>query len=137
MSNVGRTPAMGVLVSPKLILSHPKADPIGERPRLCGEAITHSQLLGSTVFPNDKPLEQIWTFSASKADIAEALKTISFVVPVAIVCVGYQSYFDDKARYFTGMIYTLDQPRPDNLSLSILMQSGKNVPSEQLRVREY
>lgn len=136
ISNIGRTPAMGLWVYPKLILGQPKADPVRDRASLCEDAASLSSIIGYTLYPNDKPFEQGWTFSASKTEIAEALKNIPFLVPIALVCVGYHPYFNEKTPYFTGVTYTIEQPRPDNPRLLVLMQPGKNIPAVQLRATE-
>jgi hypothetical protein len=145
VTNIGHSPALNVMVSPRLVFpaigGHPgNFDPRGElRKDLADHALRGPSPFGYSLFP-EETISQDVTVTMSQDEIKAATKVIAAIYPTIIGFVEYRMGFDDNPHR-TGFILEVrrnDVPRAStiekNRSPAAIWIDEGDVPMDQVRI---
>jgi hypothetical protein len=130
--NVGSSPAKGLSIQPEMyIASRDKQDPVMERSQVCEQNRSLAAGVDGTLFPKAEFTKAV-TFNGDAREIVKESNRTGSFSPAVIVCASYQSTFDDRSRYTTGIIYYLRRIDPSQPGIYSRIKNGGEVPRESL-----
>jgi hypothetical protein len=144
LTNIGRSPALNVWVSPQIFAPAIGID-AGRDLRaelqkiIAGLKTQPSQPFGFSLFP-DETITQDVTVSICNDELKRITQKAEFIVPTIIGAIDYRSVLDDKSHQ-TGFIIEVrrsDTPRPESTankrSPSAIFTDEGDVPASEVRL---
>jgi hypothetical protein len=143
VKNIGNSPAIKVWKVDEIFIESPaRLSEMAERDRFCKAATVTSGSFGHTLFPKDDPYQEITDISISKEDmrLAQAeigkfnkIKFTEWQLPAYLVtCVTYSSTFNPRDRYYTGVIYMVEEKSSRTPIGHVAMHLDRNIPASQI-----
>ena len=133
VNNVGKSPAVGIWISPSFYFPKGRPDLADHVKRICEQTKSPTSW-GRIVFPSKtQPYIENWVISGTPEEVERAVAVDDMYTAMVIVAVGYRSTVDEEARHYTTVLYDLAWIDPTlPIPLRSMLRRGVDYPMEQL-----